>query len=78
MTLSDGYDPGDCLFGTKYDDTGYCELYSLKNFTISVSSAVVGRMAAMLFAPGTDVVTEKLQAAAFSASTILQHTASAM
>jgi hypothetical protein len=52
MMLSDGYDLGDRIFGTEYDDAGYYKLDSVRNLRNSVAATLVGGWAAMLLAPG--------------------------
>ncbi|MDO9414801.1 hypothetical protein [Pararhizobium sp.] len=49
MMLSDGYDWTDRVFGTEYDDAGYYQLDSAKNFQNSCVFTVLGGMGAMLF-----------------------------
>jgi hypothetical protein len=51
MLISDGYDLGDRLFGTEYDDAGYYRLDSLRNLRIAVSSTVIGGFVLILIMP---------------------------
>lgn len=48
LTISDGYDLSDMLFGTEYDDAGYYRSDSLKNLRIACSIAVIAGIGTML------------------------------
>lgn len=52
LVISDGFNLGDYLLGTEYDDNGFYRLDSIKNLRISVSTTMVGGFAMMLLAPG--------------------------
>jgi len=56
MLVSSGYNLGDRLFGTEYDDAGYYKLDSPRNLRNYVVGTVVGGWAAMLLVPGTSGV----------------------
>lgn len=59
MLVSDGYNLGDYLFGTEYDDAGYYKLDSFRNLRFYVVSTVIGGWAAMLLVPGASGLVAK-------------------
>lgn len=64
MLVSNGYNLGDYLFGTEYDEAGYYKLDSLRNLRFYVASTVIGGWAAMLLVPGASgLVAEAINAA---------------
>jgi hypothetical protein len=52
MMISNGYNLGDYLFGTEYDDAGYYRLDSLRNLRNSVVATLLCGWGVMLFVPG--------------------------
>lgn len=52
MLVSDGYNLGDHLFGTEYDDAGYYKLDSWVNLRNAMIFTLIGGWAVMLIVPG--------------------------
>jgi hypothetical protein len=52
MMISNGYNLGDYLFCTEYDDAGYYRLDSLRNLRNSVVATLLCGWGVMLFVPG--------------------------